>query len=324
MGSGNMILPLSFLTQYILKDVEMVTTLNRARKRRQHNAGFWLYLLPAIVFFVAFKYWPFIYSTILSFAKWNFVSDISWVGFKNYASMFNKTMFIRGVTNTLKYIVFQLPGFVIFPLLFSVLLLNVRSKKLQSIYKSLFFIPTILALSICCYVWLWMYSTTYGLFNNILGKFGISNVSWLTDKKVAFWSIILVCGWKYLGQNLILFMAGMLNISQDCIEAAGIDGANGWQTFWRIKMPLLWPTTVYVLITSVIFAADRSFTAINILTAGGPNYTTTNLAYVIYEFAFKNYNIGIASSIAVFTSLFFLIITVIMMKTLGGFGYNEE
>ena len=130
----------------------MVTTLNRARKRRQHNAGFWLYLLPAIVIFVAFKYWPFIYSTILSFAKWNFVSDISWVGFKNYASMFNKTMFIRGVTNTLKYIVFQLPGFVIFPLLFSVLLLNVRSKKLQSIYKSLFFIPTILALSICCYV----------------------------------------------------------------------------------------------------------------------------------------------------------------------------
>ena len=171
---------------------------------------------------------------------------------------------------------------------------------------------------------MWIYSTTYGFLNNVLMKLRIEPVQWLTDKKVAFWSIIIVCGWKYMGQNMILFMAGLLNISQDCVEAAHIDGASGWQCFWRIKMPLLWPTMVYVLVTSVIFAADRSFTAINILTAGGPSYSTTNLAYVIYEFVFKNYNIGIASAIAVFTSIFFLIITVVMMKALGGFGYNEE
>lgn len=294
------------------------------KKRRRTQIGFWIYLLPAIVFFIAFKYWPFIYSTILSFGKWNFVSDISWVGFKNYSSMFGKTMFVKGIGNTLKYIVFQLPGFVVLPLVLAVALLNVRNSTAQSIYKSLVFIPTILALSICCYIWMWIYSTTYGFLNNVLMKLGLNSVQWLTDKKVAFWSIIIVCGWKYMGQNLILFMAGLLNISQDCVEAAHIDGANGWQCFWRIKMPLLWPTMVYVLVTSVIFAADRSFTAINILTAGGPSYSTTNLAYVIYEFAFKNYNIGIASAIAVFTSIFFLIITVIMMKTLGGFGYNEE
>jgi len=301
-----------------------VVNTRKLNTQRKKAVGFWLYLLPAIVFFIAFKYWPFIYSTILSFAKWNFVSELSWIGTKNYVSMFSKTMFVKGIKNTLSYIVFQLPGFVIFPLLFSTMLLNVKNKLAQSVYKSLLFIPTILALSICCYVWMWIYSTTYGFLNNVLMKLGLEPVQWLTDKNVAFWSIVLVCGWKYLGQNLILFMAGLMNISQDCIEAASIDGANGWQCFWRIKMPLLWPTMVYVLITSVIFAADRSFTAINILTAGGPSYSTTNLAYVIYEFAFKSYNIGIASAIAVFTSAFFLIITIVMMKTLGGFGYNEE
>ena len=126
-----------------------------------------------------------------------------------------------------------------------------------------------------------------------------------------------------MGQNLILFMAGLLNIPQECVEASRIDGAGEWQCFWRIKFPLLMPTTIYMFITSVIFAADRAFTAIHILTSGGPSYSTTNLAYVIYEFAFKSYNIGIASAIAVFTSALYLLITVVMMKTLGGFEYHE-
>ena len=118
-------------------------------------------------------------------------------------------------------------------------------------------------------------------------------------------------------------MAGLLNIPQECIEASHIDGANAWQCFWRIKMPLLTPITVYVVTTSIIFAADRAFTAINILTSGGPSYTTTNLAYVIYEFAFKSYNIGMASAIAVFTSVFYLLITLFMMRSWGGFGRDE-
>ena len=297
---------------------------HKGTPRLRGNQGFWLWMLPVIVAYGLFKYWPMVYSLILSFADWNFVGDFSWVGLGNYANMFTKTMFSKGVVNTLNYIAWLFPFFVVLPLIFSVMLLNVRSKHAQEFYKTMFFIPNILALSIVCMVWLWIFSTSYGLLNNILTAMGRAPVKWLTDRTTAFYSVVAVCGWKYMGMNMLLFMAGMLNISQDCIEASRIDGASGWQCFWRIKMPLLAPTTVYVVITSIIFAAERAFTAISVHTSGGPAYTTTNLSYVIYEFAFKYYNIGTASAIAVFTSIFFLIITVVMMRTMGGFGYHEE
>lgn len=290
----------------------------------QTQRGFWLWMLPVIVAYGLFKYWPMIYSFILSFADWNFVTDFKWVGLSNYANMFSKAMFTKGIVNTLKYIVWLFPFFVILPLLFSVMLLNVHNKMAQGLYKALFFIPNILALSIVCMVWLWIFSTSYGLLNNLLSMVGLEPVKWLTNRNTAFYSVVAVCGWKYMGMNMILFLAGLMNISKDCVEASHIDGANGWQCFWRIKMPLLAPTTVYVVITSVIFAAERAFTAISVLTSGGPSYTTTNLSYVIYEFAFKYYNIGTASAIAFFTSIFFLLITIVMMRTMGGFGYHEE
>lgn len=294
------------------------------KKMRRTDKGFWLWMLPVIAAYGLFKYWPMVYSFVLSFADWNFVTELSWVGLSNYANMFTKTMFSKGIVNTFRYILWLFPFFVILPLLFSVMLLNVRNRHMKNIYKALFFIPNILALSIVCMVWLWIFSTSYGLLNNIRSLFGLKAVKWLTNKQTAFYCVVAVCGWKYLGMNMILFLAGMMNISKDCIEASHIDGANGWQCFWRIKMPLLAPTTVYVVITSVIFAAERAFTAISVLTSGGPSYTTTNLSYVIYEFSFKYYNIGTASAIASFTSVFFLIITLVMMRTMGGFGYHEE
>ena len=293
------------------------------RRQKSQLPGFLLYVLPALIFFGVFKYWPMVYSTVLSFTKWNFVSDLKWVGFSNYASIFDKAMFVQSIKNTFYYIVALLPFFIAVPLGLALMLINVRNRRAQGLYKALYFMPTILAFSIICIVWVWMYNPTYGVLNNILNSVGLPGFAWISDTKTAFFSIVLVCGWKYMGQNMILFLAGLLNISQDCIEASTIDGANGWQCFWHIKFPLLGPTTVYMLLTSVIFAAERAFTAINLLTQGGPSYTTTNLSYVIYEFGFKFYNIGMASAIAVFTTTIFLIITVLMMRTMGGFGNHE-
>ena len=296
----------------------------RLSRGRRQWPGFMLYVFPALAFFSIFKYWPMIYSIVLSFVKWNFVSSLKWVGFSNYEGMFGKAMFLEGVGNTFGYILALLPFFIVLPLILATMLLNVRSRQAQGFFKALYFMPTILAFSIICIVWVWMYNPTYGVLNNILSRLGLKQYAWVSDPNTAFLSIVLVCGWKYMGQNMILFLAGLLNISQDCIEAATIDGANGWQCFWNIKFPLLAPTTVYMLLTSVIFAAERAFTAINLLTQGGPSYTTTNLSYVIYEFGFKYYNIGMASAIAVFTSTIFLIITIVMVRTMGGFGYHEQ
>lgn len=303
---------------------DLLITAQRKQLVRKQNLSFFLYVLPALVFFGLYKYWPMLYSMVLSLVKWNFVTEIKWMGLGNYLSMFDKVMFLKGVGNTFLYILALLPFFLVIPLIMAVTLLNVRTKRAQSFYKALYFMPTILAFSIICIVWLWMYNPTYGVLNNVLRLFGLEGWAWVSDPSTAFFAIVLVCGWKFMGQNMILFMAGLMNISQDCIEASTIDGANGWQCFWRIKFPLLAPTTVYLLLTSVIFAAERAFTAINLLTQGGPSYATTNLSYVIYEFAFKYYNIGMASAIAVFTSLIFLVITVVMFRLMGGFGYDDK
>ncbi|QQO10700.1 carbohydrate ABC transporter permease [Breznakiella homolactica] len=269
-----------------------------------------------------FKIWPIIYSFVLGFFDWNFVRSMKWVGMKNYAGMFFREEFQTALKNTFIYILGLIPSFMVLPLLFGVMLTGVKSKRFENVYKALLFIPTILALSIICFVWMWMFNPNFGLLNKILNIFGHRGYSWLSDRRTALFSVILVSGWKYMGSHLILFYAGLLGISREYIEAAIIDGASSWQLFWRIKWPLLKPTTVYIFITSVIFAAERAFTPINILTKGGPGNASTNLSFAIYRFGFQYFNIGLASATAMFTSIFFLIITRVMIRTLDGYGYE--
>lgn len=287
-------------------------------RKRNRNWGLLAYIAPALIFFIVFKYVPIVYNIVLSFAKWNFVKEIKWVGFQNFATMFDKTMFIKGLANTGWYILALFPFFVVIPLALAAMLTEIRSKKASSVYQALYFLPTMLAFSIICIVWMWMFNPTSGVLNNIVRLTGSEGLNWLTDTKTAFWAVVMVCGWKYIGTHMILFMAGLKNVDAEVLEAAQVDGANGWECFWKIKFPLLKNTTVYIVITSVIFAAERAFIAINLLTQGGPSYTTTNLSYVIYEFAFKSYNIGMASAIATFTAVLFLIIAVAMIRTTGG------
>jgi len=247
-----------------------------------------------------------------------------WVGIKNYVGMFLREEFRASLKYTFVYIVGLLPFFLVMPLLFGVMLTSVKSKKAENVYKALLFIPTVLALSIICLVWMWIFNPSFGVLNNVLRLFRLNGFSWLSDPRTALFSIILVSGWKFMGSHLILFYAGLLSISREYTEAAVIDGASSWQLFWKIKWPLLSPTTIFIVVTSVIYAAERAFTPINILTKGGPANTSTNLSFVIYRFGFEYFNIGLACAAAIFTSVFFLIITRIMMKTLGGYSYYEN
>jgi ABC-type sugar transport system permease subunit len=249
---------------------------------------------------------------------------MKWVGLRNYAGMFLREEFQISLKNTLFYIFGLLPFFLVFPLVFGVMLSGIKSRRSENFYKALLFMPAILALSIICFVWMWIYNPSFGLFNNLFNLFGHPGYTWLSDSRTALLSIILVSGWKFMGSHLILFYAGLLGISREYIEAATIDGASRWQVFWRIKWPLLSPTTIYIVIISVIFAAERAFIPINIMTQGGPGNCSTNLSFVIYRFGFEYYNIGLACAAAIFTTMFFLIITRIMMKTLGGYTYYEN
>ncbi len=304
--------------------IKAINSKKSGAKAKKQYAWLILYALPAALFFIVFKYWPLIYSFILSFKKWNFVGKMRSVGWSNFTAMFGKDIFSAALVNTLLYIIGLLPFFIIIPLFLAVLVLNVKPEKLQNAYRTLFFIPTVLAFSIICLVWMWIFNPSFGLLNNFFRLFGSSGYSWLSDQRTAMISIISISGWKFMGSNMILFIAGLLTVPKDYIEAAKIDGANSWQIFWKIKWPLISSTTIYLVMTSVIFAAERAFTPINILTKGGPGNATTNLSHVIYLFGFQYFNIGLASATAIFTSVFFLIITIFMMKSMGGFSYYEN
>ncbi len=294
------------------------------RAQRRKTTMFFIYMLPALVTFVLYKFWPIIYSLILSFFKWNFVGTMKWTGLNNFVEMLGREAFQKATINTFLYMIGLFPFFMVLPLVFALMLSNIRSSRFQNFYKALLFLPSILAFSIICLVWMWMFNPQFGVLNNILNMVGHPGFAWLSDKKTAMFSIILVSGWKHIGTNMILFIAGLLCINKEYIEAATIEGASGWQVFRKIKWPLLWPTTIYILITSVIFAAERAFTPINILTSGGPSDATTNLSHIIYVFAFEYFNIGLASSTAIFTSIFFLIITASLIKLAGGLWHYDD
>ena len=295
----------------------------RTRARRE-NLGFFAYTAPALLFFIVFKYWPIAYDLFLSFFKWNFVSKMKWVGLDNYAQMFKRDSFLHALVNTGAYILALIPFYLVIPLALAVLLSAVRQKRAVTFYRVFFFLPTILAFAIVCLVWMWMFSPSFGLINNLIRLLGGVGFNWLSDPNTALISIVLVSGWKQIGANMILFVAGLMTISEEYIESATIDGASGWQIFWRIKWPLLSPTMLYMTITSVIFAAERAFVPINILTRGGPSETTTNLSHIIYVFGFEFFNMGLASATAIFTAVVFLILTFVIMKGMGGYGYYEN
>ena len=284
----------------------------------------YLYLAPAFLLLLIFKYWPMMFSVILSVLKWNLVSqDKAFVGLTNYAGLLNRELFVISLKNTAVYTLALVPLYLVLPLFLAVILYGVASEWLQSAYKAVIFSPTVLSFAITCMVWLWMFNPIHGILNRVLMGVGLQGVSWLSDSKVALWAIVLVSGWKAFGYNLVLFFAGLASIPKEYSEAAQIDGASPWQLFWKIKWPLLSPTTFFALVTTIIYAAERAFIPINILTKGGPYNATTNLSYAIYVFGFNFFDAGLASAAATLTFAIFAIVTAVQVRYLQRFVHYE-
>lgn len=289
--------------------------------RSKPYAAVLAFTLPALIFYLVFKIWPIFYGAYLSFHKWNFISEPQWVGLANYASMFDKKQFVLALKNTGIYILAMLPFYIIFPLAIALAVQSIKNKKLQSFTKTMMFVPTILAFSIISLVWLWMYNEKYGVLNNILRLLGFSGYAWTVDKRTALFSVVLVSGWKNIGSNMILFIAGLVSIPQEYVEAAYIDGCNSVQCFFKVKLPLLSSTMIYMITTSIVLASETVFAPINLITMGGPNWASSNLTYLIYKYAFSYFNIGMASAIALFTFVLFVVITLVLNRGLRRLEY---
>ena len=263
--------------------------------RRQTLLGYVL-ILPSMAVFLAFYIYPVIYSLYLSFYNWDMMMPKQFIGLRNYQDLLGSAEFKEVVGNTLTYsigVVFLAMGVG----LVLALLLNNRT-LVSSVFQACIFTSYIVSWVAVSLLWIWMLDPQYGLVNYLGSFLGMSPVDWLGNHRIALWSLVGVTVWKVIGYPVVIFLAGLQNISQDYYEAAALDGAGAWHRFRFITWPLLTPTTVFLFITLTI-ATFQGFDIVNIMTQGGPVHSTSIYVFFIYEQAIHYFRIGRASAAVV-------------------------
>lgn len=273
----------------------------------------WLFLTPEIVGMLFLNVFALGFSLYLSLSKWDLLSGvkgIEFTGFDNYVKMFHDPTIIQAVKNNVVYMILTVPIPIAIALVLAVLIHN--SVFFKDYFKVAFFIPYISSIIAVAAVWSALFHPSLGPINQFLMDIGISNPpKWLVDPKTSLLSIAIISSWASLGYTIIIYMAGLTNISNEIYEAAEIDGAGPMKKFFAITVPMLRPTTFFLLITMLI-GSFKVFDVIAYLTEGGPNNSSMVLVYRIYEEGFKYHNMGYASAIS---WLLFAIIGIITALT---------
>lgn len=274
-----------------------------------------LCVVPALILIVIFTYYPIIELVKISFTDWNLLNDTwNYVGFKNWKWLFNGSgtkYLLNSLKVTLLYsvgeITITLVGGMMFALIFN------QMTNTFATMRAIVFMPKYVAMSSAAVVFLWILNTDTGILNYFLSIFGIGPVDWLGDRDTALISVLMVTGWRCIGYGMMVYLSAMMGVSTDYYEAAALDGANRVQRFFKITLPMLSPTTLFLFITTFL-SSMKVFQSVDILTQGGPYRSTEVFVYNIYRYAMEDFRMDRASTVAVFFFVFLLIITAATMK----------
>lgn len=277
----------------------------------------WIFILPAILGTLIFIVIPVICSFGLSFTKWDLLNPIQFVGLENYRVIFQEELFYKILVNTIVFALSTSILGVIIPLI----LADILNRKIRGseFYKTAYFLPFITPMIVIGIVWQWIFDPNIGFLNTILNL----NINWLYDTNFAMPALIIVSVWKLIGYNMIIFLSGLSGISQSLFEAAKIDGANSFQVFKNVTIPMLSPTIFFVIIITAI-SSFQVFDLVYLMTQGGPLDSTNVLVYAIYKNAFEYFNAGKASAIAYVLFFIILILTLIQWNLRKKLVYSEE
>ena len=267
------------------------------RRRRQALIGA-AYIAPSFVLMLIFNVIPIFLCLYYSFTSYNMVKSPVWLGIENYQKLFSNKVVKDALINTVNYVLRTVPLQTILALLIAAFIAEKMQNRYGSFLRSVIFIPVIVSLIASATVWSILYETNGGLINQILGLAGISPVNFLGSKKTALGSVAAVSIWKNTGYYMVIYYAGIMNVSSEVKEAAVVDGANGIQRFWYITLPILKPIT-YMIVTMGIIGSFQVFDLVYKMTGGGPGRATYTAAYMIYTFAFQDKRIGYACALAI-------------------------
>lgn len=270
----------------------------------------YLFLLPGCIILGAFIFYPMLQAIWLSLTDYNMVQqDPNFVGFENYARLFQDDLFWKVLGQTLLYLVLVVPALVFLPI-FLAILVNQQIKGI-SFFRSAYYLPVVTSMVVVGIAWKWMYAEQ-GILNYVLDMVGVIDepVHWLTQTSTAIFAVMVVTVWKGMGYYMVIYLAGLQAIPDDLYEAARIDGASKWRQIIHITIPLLMPSIMIVSIMSSI-AAMKVFEEIYVMTGGGPLNSSSTLVFYIYEQAFDNLEMGYASAAGVILFLITLIFSII-------------
>lgn len=293
----------------------MKTNQKKKKINRADNVSGYLFISVAMIIFILFTLYPVISAVITSLQKYKpFGSE--WVALDNYLEAVKSSLFWKSIKNTVLYTIIVVPCSLLISFVISIMILPF-SRKLQSVFKALYYLPGIASGVAIAVVWLWLYdSSPSGIFNRILGVFGFASQNWLSSSKTAMLSLILMALLSSHGSNIIIYMAALHGIDNTYFEAAEIDGASFMQKVRYIVFPLCKPTTLFLLVTGII-GSFQVFMNAYMMTGGGPDNNTTMIGLLIFNNAFTYGKYGLACAQAIILALVIGLLTMLQFKVMG-------
>ena len=276
--------------------------------REQMDA--YLFIAPWLIGFLLFTAGPMLASLYISFNRWEIVTPPVWTGLEQYQKLFTDDRFYLSLWNTAYYVFLGVPLHLFLALL-AALAMNLNLRGIR-IFRTLYYVPSLTPAVANSILWLWIFHPQYGLANAFLQTLGLKGLYWLQDPILAKPSFIIMSFWTIGGQMVIL-LAGLKGIPEQLYEAAAIDGANTWQNFRHVTLPLLTPALFFNLIIAII-GAFQVFTQAFIMTEGGPNYATLFYLLYLYRMAFENFQMGYASAMAWVLFIIILFFTILQFR----------
>ncbi|NGQ95862.1 sugar ABC transporter permease [Brevibacillus sp. SYP-B805] len=288
--------------------------------RNEERLGY-LFISPWILGLLIFTLFPLVATFLISFTDWDIYNPPKWVGLKNYFNLFTDKLFFQSLKVTLLYSLFSIPLTLAGGLILA-LLLNANIRFIH-LFRTIFYIPSVITGVAVAMLWIWIFNAHYGLLNYFLSWFGIEGPKWLEDPKWILPTYVLISLWK-VGGNAVLFLGGLQNIPQHLYEAARMDGANRWQIFWKITLPLLTPTLFFLLLMGII-DSFKIFTTAYMINDGGGGPDNAGLFYMLYLYqkAFVSLDMGYASAMAWIGGGISLILAIVVYRTQSKWVYYE-
>lgn len=300
------------------------TKMSKLEKRNTLIA--YSFLAPNFLGFILFTMIPVLFSIVLSFLNWGGGSNITWAGLDNFRFIFKDFSFTRSnlgiaLKNTVFYTLATVPLTIAFALGLA-LVLN-KAVKGANVFRSIFFFPYVASLVAICVCWNFLLMKT-GPVNQMLSAIGIHiGKSWTSSRDLAIWAIIIVSVWRNAGYYMVMYIAGLQGVPGELYEAAKIDGANAWQSFWKVTMPMLTPTTFFVSIMMVI-SCFKIYDVVAIMTQGGPGRATKMLVTYIFELSFGGEGIATSAQYGVASAVSMVLLVVVLLVTLVQFRAEKK